>query len=149
MQLCAYTLSGSFALLLYVQMCIASLTDRYQLGIEKIQLFQPSIITISLTVLAIVTNVKYKKTAKKFFRQFYCFSFLLMAIIFIGYIVNDLSNMPSYWSFQNQRTLFQTLKISISHPDFSGRSFAIFIQNLILLVILVVVVTLKINKSKK
>ncbi len=149
MQLCAYILSGTFALLLYLQMCIASLTDGYQLGIEKIQLFQPSKIIIFLIILAIFTKNKYKKAAEEIFRQFYWLSFILMTIIFIIYIVNDLSSIPSYWIPQDQRTLSQTLKASITHPDFSGRSFAIFIHNSILLIILAVIIRLRTNKSNK
>ena len=147
MKLFSYLIVIMFAILQYVQMCIVSLRENYQIGIEKIQLFQPSIIILCLIALAIFCSGKTGKGIILFSKHFIKYSFIVCFVLLVFFFINDFSNASSQWTFPHQRTLIKTLKISLLHPEFSGRSLGILAYSIILLFVLSVVVKIKYKKT--
>ncbi len=136
MKLTTTVIATGFSLLLYLQMCIASLGENYQVGIRKIQLFQPSIIVLFMIIICLI-SVKNTKTFDEIY-NFTKLAFIACGVLFIFFFsANELSSQIGYWSFPHERTLIKTLKISLFHPQFSNRSIAILFQNIFLLLVLI------------
>lgn len=146
MKLITIVTTAVFSLLLYLQMCIASLRENYQIGINKIQLFQPSIIILFMIIICFipVKNIKIFNSISKFMKL----AFIVCGILFIFSIIINFSPQINHWSFPHERALVQTLRTSLFHPQFSGHSTGILFQNIFLLSVLAFALLLK-RKHRK
>jgi hypothetical protein len=124
-----------FAVFLYLQMTTISIYEDYQQGIGKIRIFSPELLVLGILISTVVHGrfgiaASYMAAHFSKLANYVCVAFagLYVALKFIP--------SSSHWSFPHERTLWKTLQISLTHPDFSNRSFARLFINAVLVLIL-------------
>lgn len=128
-----------FAALTYLQMCIASLHDNYQEGMDAVQFFLTPFWLITLVMGLLLLFSKHDKVlvlAKWFYRG----AFIVIAVLFILMLIIDSMPTSSVWSYPDTRNLSETQFISVTNPDFSGLSLAVLGGNTIFLILLAIIV---------
>ncbi len=107
-----------YAMALYFQAATASLYDRYQPGIEFLQIcLTPSL----LLVVSVIASLMYKGKGYREFLKGACLAciavgFALAAFVFLY------EAQSKTWIFPEDRTLMNTLESSLLDPVFSNRS---------------------------
>lgn len=147
-QWCALLLLLIFTTLVYVQMCIASLYDNYQVGIETVKLLLTPFWLIAL-MFGLLLCFPQRGHILRLATWFYRGALAVVAILFAVMVMIDQLPSPSVWSHPDTRNLLETLLISVTNPDFSGRSLGVLVGSVILLVPLAIMVEWRIRRAKR
>ncbi len=142
-----------FLVLTYLQMCIASLDDNYQPGIETFKLLFSPLWLLWLMLFLLLLRAKQQRLlvfAKLFYRAAFLATIVMLVVFFI---VNSLPGMHltrhTTWVKPEERELCKTLIIALTSADFSNRSIVVLVKNLIVLLPLAVMVEWRYYRLKK
>lgn len=134
------TLSLSlFTGLLYLQMCIASLHENYQVGIEKVQLLLAPFWLIATLIMLLLAFPK-RHALLVITKWFYRGAFIIISVLFVLLLIIDNLPVASTWRFPNERNLLTTIITSMTQPSFSGRSLAVLARAFVLVALMACVV---------
>ncbi len=142
-----------FLVLTYLQMCIASLYDNYQSGIETFKLVFSPLWLLWLVFFLLLLRAKQQRLlafAKLFYRAAFLATIIMLVVFFIvdSLPVNHLTQHTS-WLAPEERNLWKILTISLMNPDFSNRSIVVLVKNFIVLLALAVMVEWRYYRLKK
>ncbi|WP_303759311.1 hypothetical protein [Alcanivorax jadensis] len=114
-----------YAVALYFQSATASLHDRYQPGIEFLQmLVSPALMLIVSAFLALmITSRRYRSFLKSSYLGCAVIGVLLGAFVFFH------ESRASNWASPEGRTMLNTLHASLFSPSFSNRSVVVVLGN--------------------
>ena len=136
-----------FAVLLYLQMCTASLYEDYQVGISRARILHPCLLVLMILLFTVIVPGKYGKDAVLFSVLFTKMAIWLCIGFGFLYIVIESIPFKSQWSFPRGRTLTETIVTSLSHPNFSNRSLTVLIYTVLLLLFLRWIAKLMLRKK--
>ncbi len=133
-----------FLVLTYLQMCIASLYDNYQPGIETFKLLFSPLWLLWLMFFLLLLRAKQQRLLA-FARLFYRAEFLATIVMLVVFFIVD--SLPviyftrhTSWSVPEERELCKTLIIALTSADFSNRSIVVLVKNFIVLLALAMMV---------
>lgn len=137
-----------FTALTYLQMCIASLHDNYQEGMQAVQFFLTPFWLMALLFGLLLCFPKHNQLLR-LAMWFYRGALAVIVLLFVLMLIIDNIPSASVWSHPDTRNLYQTLFISVTNPDFSGRSLAVLGGNAILLIMLAIIVEWRRHKTAR
>ena len=105
----------------YFEAATASLNDRYQPGIDTLQLFVMPGALLCAVFLAALLGKSYTSARLAFF--FSRTALFACALLFLLTVIPS-SGPPSDWVFSKDRSLAKAVKIALLQPSFSNRSSA-------------------------